>query len=330
MSKKNNNIIYLETAHIAPMRTLFEVLKDIMTDTTIEFIRQPDAKVDEKSDKKRVKKSKSESDEANTQFSGMRILTVSPEGTIIIYLRLYADKFEKFICEPSSYRICVNLVDLNKIFKSTEKDDELIMYIDRDDKQSLVISTNNKTSRKRYDYRVKLMEVGSDNIKLPPSEFDVDVTMSSLAFNKLCKDIYQFGSQLEIKCTCNTIIFSCEGKNVTPTASYTTAPDGENEDSSSGGVKIKFVNKNKDLIVQNKYELKHLNVFSKCASLSGEIKLLIKAERFPICLRYSVATLGHFVALISPVSDTQDTYEEAEGLYQSDDDEVTYKTDLTN
>lgn len=318
-TKRNNNIVYLETEHIPQLRTLFEVLKDIMPDTTIEFIRPQDDKSD-KSDKHK-KHQKLAADDSNTAFSGMRILAMSPQETIIIYLRLNAKAFTKFICVPASYSICVNLYDLNKILKSIEKDDELIMCIDKDDKQSLIISTNNHESRKRAEFKLKLMEVGNSSIKLPASEFDVEVTMSAAVFHKHCKDMYQFGSQLEVKCTNNTIIFSSDGQNVTHEVAYTTS-NGENDDDRSG-VKIKFVNKNKDLIVQNKYGLQHLNVFSKCASLSGEIKLLMKAERFPIYFKYSVATLGYFGALVSPISDKNREnldFEEAEKLYQSDNE----------
>lgn len=32
-------IVHLKTEHVGPMKTLFEVLKEILSETTIEFIR---------------------------------------------------------------------------------------------------------------------------------------------------------------------------------------------------------------------------------------------------------------------------------------------------
>lgn len=46
-------IVKIKTEHVSEMRTLFEVLKEILADTTIEFIKQNDEVDDDsKMDKK--------------------------------------------------------------------------------------------------------------------------------------------------------------------------------------------------------------------------------------------------------------------------------------
>ena len=316
-------IVKLKTEHVAQMRTLFEVLKEILADTTIEFIRQPEESEDKTSEKnKKNKKSKKGPDSETSKtapFSGMRILTVSPEKTVLICLKLHAHKFIEFVCKPKTYEIGVNLVTLNRMLKSTDKEDELEMYVDNDDKQSLVLSVNNSEIRRSTEFKLKLMDIDPSDIKLPPVEPDVMVTMDAGEFHKLCKDMAQIGQFLEIKCTNNTLIFTCDGNNSSRETKYTA-----NED----GVKIVFVNPNKQLIIQGVYELKHLNLFSKCASLSNDIQLLMKVHKYPLCITYTVATLGDFIACISPIeAQAKSTYEETEALYQSDD-EVVLKKDF--
>jgi proliferating cell nuclear antigen len=298
------------------MRTLFEVLRDIMNETPIEFIGSSDDKSDsdKKGKGKKTKISTTDGDKKSQPFSGVRILNMSPEKTVLVYLRLAAENFTKFECnsKTGSWEIGVNLLSLNKLLKSADNEDELVMYIDKDDIQSLVLSVNNSEIMKRSELKLKLMDIGPMDLKPPPIEYDVDVTMNSNDFHKLCKDMAQLSSSMEIRCTKNTIVFMCEGYASRAT-SYTA---------SNSGVKIQFSTKSQDKIAQGVYELKHLNQFSKCASLSPYVQLLMKVTKYPLCIKYSVATLGTFVACITPkeATDTKNTFEDAETLYQSDDD----------
>lgn len=319
-------IVKLKTEHVAQMRTLFEVLKEILADTTIEFIRQPEETEDKTSDdndknKKGKKRNKGpENKTSKPPFSGMRILTVSPEKTVLICLKLEAHKFIEFVCKPKTYEIGVNLVTLNRMLKSTDKEDELEMYVDNDDKQSLVLSVNNSEIRRSTEFKLKLMDIDPSDIKLPPVEPDVRITMDAGEFHKLCKDMAQIGQFLEIKCTNKTLIFTCDGNNSSRETKYIA-----NED----GVKISVDHPNKQLIIQGVYELKHLNLFSKCASLSNDIQLLMKVHKFPLCITYTVATLGDFIACISPIeAQAKSTYEETEALYQEEDDDIVLKKDF--
>lgn len=310
-----SHIVYLKTEHVRQMRTLFEVLRDIMNETPIEFIGVSDDKSDtDKKNKGKKTKTTSDGDKKIQPFSGVRILNMSPEKTVLVYLRLAAENFTKFECnsKTGSWEIGVNLLSLNKLLKSADNEDELVMYIDKDDIQSLVLSVNNSEIMKRSDLKLKLMDIGPMDLKPPPIEYDVDVTMNSNDFHKLCKDMAQLSSSMEIRCTKNTIVFMCEGYASRAT-SYTA---------SNSGVKIQFSTKSQDKIAQGVYELKHLNQFSKCASLSPYVQLLMKVTKYPLCIKYSVATLGTFVACITPkeATDTKNTFEDAETLYQSDDD----------
>lgn len=311
----SQHIVYLKTEHVRQVRTLFEVLRDIMNETPIEFIGAPVEKYG--TDKKgKSKKNKTGDGEKKSQpFSGLRILNMSPEKTVLVYLRLAAENFTKFECtsKTGTWEIGVNLISLNKLLKSADNEDELVMYIDKDDIQSLVLSVKNSEIVKHSELKLKLMDIGPMDLKPPPIEYDVDVTMNSNDFHKLCKDMAQLSSSMEIRCTKNTIVFMCEGYASRAT-SYTA---------SNNGVKIQFSTKSQDKIAQGVYELKHLNQFSKCASLSPYVQLLMKVTKYPLCIKYSVATLGTFVACITPkeATDTKNTFEDAETLYQSDDDD---------
>ena len=314
-------IVKIKTELVTPMRTLFEVLKEILADTTIEFIRQPDEVEDDKKiDKKKKKKSDGES--KATPFSGMRIMTVSPENTVLLCLKLHSQKFIEFVCKPKTCNIGVNLVALNKLLKSADKEDQLEMYIDNDDSQSLVLAVSNSEIQRNSEFKLKLMDIDPVLIKLPPVEPDVMITMDATEFHKLCKDMAQIGQFLEIKCTNSTLIFTCEGGNSSRETKYTA---------NDNGVKIIFTNSNKNLIIQGVYELKHINLFAKCATLSSDVQLLMRVQKFPLCITYTVASLGELIACITPIeAQPKNTYEGTEELYNDNenDDEIEYKNEI--
>ena len=81
----SNKIVYVRTEHVVPIKTLFEVLKDILQDTVIEFYQDPnknknkkiknDDDLDEKKSKvksKKNKKTKDETDESDEETSKVK------------------------------------------------------------------------------------------------------------------------------------------------------------------------------------------------------------------------------------------------------------------
>jgi proliferating cell nuclear antigen len=300
-------IFHIITENVSQIRTLFEVLGGILQDAVIEIIKPIDK--NDKNDKKDKKKSKKESISNTSRGGGLKILMTSGD-TILIYLKLSHDKFVKFSCEPSKYNIDINLQELNKMLKSTDKEDKLEMYVDDDEQQFLVLSVENSEIKRNTEFKLKLMDIEPSCVNLPPVEPDVMITINASEFHKLCKDMTQIGALLEIQCTSNTLIFKCEGKNSSRETTYTV-----NED----GVKIAFTCPNKQLIAQGIYELRHLNLFSKCSSLSGEVQLLMKVKSYPLCIKYTVGTLGEFIVCIAPIENKESsTYDDGDDPFKDE------------
>jgi hypothetical protein len=208
---------------------------------------------------------------------------------------------------------------LSIMFRSTGKDDELEIYIDQDETDQLVLSMSNSTIGKRTDAKLKLLDINEPSNDLDSIVPDVKITMDADEFHKVCKNMASIGPDLDIKCTNTTLILTCKGKNASYEVVYTVGATG------SGGVKIRSVSQSQtsQFLIQGIYDLKHLNLFAKYASLSSCIELNMKKERFPLCIVYQVATLGEFMACISPTDpDHQDTYASHKSLYPSDDDDA--------
>lgn len=344
-------IVYIKTEHVIPMKILFEVMKDILPDTIIEFRGDPKKKIKDnikinKKDSKGKKKDDSSDDELNDDSDDdikskkkskkkgkinekkkdedskacIKITNVDPTRSILIGMKLDAKQFQEFVCTEEKYEIGVSLIQLNKMLKTIDKEDELIMSVDSDDAQSLVISMFNNELRRETDFKLKLMDLDLNGIKIPDTIMDVIVTMGSSEFHKVCRNMGNIADYVEIKCTEKSITFSCKGECSEQQTSF---------GASDNGVKITYQSANKQLIVQGIFELSKLNIFTKCASLCADIQLFMGNDS-PLCIQYTVATLGKFLVCIVPVKQTENTFSDEDDLYQSDEDEIKMKGEFAN
>lgn len=323
-------IVKCKTEHVAQMKTLIEVLSGILDSTNITFGRASDTSTEtntEKSDKKK-KKTKAKStnehtDKKDPPFSGMRILAISPDNTVLICLKLYANKFMEYVCKPEEYNICLSLPQLYKLIKTTDKATEMELSIDSDYEHVLVMTMNNTSVMRKTENEIKLMETIPSALTPPNIEADVRITMEAQEFHRLCKNMASIGQVLEIKCTTSTLVFSCNGEVSSSKTTYTTSEDG---------IKIMYTHPNKQSIFQGMYELRHLNLFAKCTSLSTYVQLLMKLEKYPLCIQYTVAILGDFIAVISPIeqesqSFNDDAYANEQNVHLKDEYNETVNDD---
>jgi len=245
--------------------------------------------------------------------NGLRIMAVDTTKTVLINLKLDAENFTVFECKKKKFVLGVNLVYFYKLIKSLEKDDNLTLYVDHDDRNYLKIRADNPEKRKEDIFELKLLDLGTNPISVPDITFDAVITMKSDEFNKRCKEMNQIADYVEIKCLKNKVIFKCKGDNGGRTITYKT-------DDSGDSININYGGNNKDFIVQGIYELSKLVMFGKCSSLCNDIQIYMK-NSYPLVIKYTVATLGRILLCLTPIEEDttrQDGFSDDE--YYSDNE----------
>ena len=132
------------TEHTGPIKTIVEVLKEILPETNIEFKADPEMLKKKKKKNKNKKKKKanntdtdngddSENEEdiedseeednidAVDDKSCMRIVSVDTTKTVLINLKLEGKNFTKFKCKSKKELLGISLTDLSKIMKTMDK-----------------------------------------------------------------------------------------------------------------------------------------------------------------------------------------------------------------
>jgi proliferating cell nuclear antigen len=264
MDNMDNMILEIKTVQSAAFRVLTEALKEILTDANFEF------------------------DE-----SGIKIMAMDSSHTVLVHLKLSAENFEYYHCKNKRI-LGINMLNLFKLIKTMGNNDALTLYLEEGNESKLGIKIENSEKNTMTKYKLNLMDLHEDNIQIPPAVFDSVITMPSVDFQKICRDMHNLAENIEIKSLENQLIFSCIGQFASQETSIGETNTG-----------LSFVqNQNPDEIVQGIFALKHLVLFSKCTNLCNNIELYLKND-YPLILKYQVASLGSIKLCLAPKCDNE-------------------------
>jgi|LauGreDrversion4_2_1035121.scaffolds.fasta_scaffold44619_3 proliferating cell nuclear antigen len=286
----NKRILYLKTGYVIPLKTLTEVLSNVLTETTWIFTA-PDPKDPDK-------------------FAGLEIATADTSRTIFIRVQLDAKEFDPYFCKYDKLELGVSLINLYKLLKSVDKDDTMSMYVEENDRQNLIIEIENQEKKSKTFYKLKLMDLDQQPKKTAKIEYDIKITMPSTEFHKLCREMNNIAEYVDIQCTSKNIIFTCKGDCAERSTIFK---------SEEGGLNISNENKKNHNIIQGIYELKNIVLFTKCANLCNDIEIYMKND-FALTIIYTIATLGTIKIALSPVK--EENIKNISYAYSDDEDDL--------
>ena len=129
------------------------------------------------------------------------------------------------------------------------------------------------------------------DINMPETEFATRITMPSMDFQKICRDMTLLSAKtVDIKNVGSTLTFTCKG----PFASQTVTMGDSTSD-------IAIDKQKPDEIVSGTFSLPHLVLFTKCSNLSNNLEVHMKNDWF-LMIRYVIANLGDIKLCLMPCS----------------------------
>ena len=244
-------VFYARTVKASPVRNLVDAVKDILTEVNLEV-----------------------------DAAGIKIMALDGTHTILVHMRMYADRFDEFHCTQKCI-LGVDFVNLNKMVKQIKNEDSLLLFMERSNMSRLGIRIMNGEKQMVTTKYLNLMELDIEPIEIPPVQFPSMITMPSLDFQNIIKDLIQLGDKVEIKSAEKELSFRLEGGDF-----------GSQET-------VCMIAKPQKEIVQGYFLLKPLALFTKCTAMSTDIIIYLK-NNYPIIIEYSVAGLGEIKLALAP------------------------------
>lgn len=233
----------LKTIQASAIKASFEVLKDILNDVNIFF--RPE---------------------------GVVVTTLDSARSSLIDLRLQKENFEEYECEEEMIA-GVNISNVFKILKSVGSSDVLSMRIDKESREIMHVEIISDAKKQTSSFELKLLDINDNRIEVPDIKMTTVTTMPSVDFQRLCRDMANIGTEIEITREKNLLTMSCAGDFANQQTSIECVEDSP--------VKMSGM-----------YSLRYMNIFTKATSLCSSVQLMQEADNRFLILKYACASLG--------------------------------------
>lgn len=230
----------LATIQASAFKSCFEVLKDILNDVNIYF-----------------------------KSGGMYVTTLDTARTSLIDVHLPADNFEEYECNEEIVA-GINISNTFKLLKSITNSDILNISIDSKEYMNVEILSESKNTNTKF--QLKLLDINESQIEVPDIEMSTITTLPSVDFQRLCRDMSNIGTEIEITREGTLMTLKCDGDFANQETSISCSEESPR--------------------ISGLYSLRYLNIFAKGSSMCSSVQVLQEeANRFLI-LKYNVASLG--------------------------------------
>jgi proliferating cell nuclear antigen len=163
------HILEIKTVQASTFKQVIDALKEILMDVNLEF------------------------DE-----TGMKVVALDNTHVVLVHLKLEAAKFEMFHCEKKLY-VGINMLKLHLLIKTIGNNDILTLYVDRNDANRLGINIENQEKNMKTTYKLSMLDINVININIPPADFQTVITMPSVDFQKIIRDMHNLADYIEIR-----------------------------------------------------------------------------------------------------------------------------------
>ncbi|KAF7330902.1 Proliferating cell nuclear antigen [Mycena venus] len=154
---------------------------------------------------------------------GLNLQAMDNSHVALVAVHLEAAGFKRYRCDRPM-PLGVNLSSLTKVLKCAKDDDECTLKAaDEADVLNLVYEAKNSDRIAEYD--MKLMDIDSDTLGIPDTDYDAEVTMPSAEFARIVRDLSALGESVRIEVSKEGVRFASEGESAN--GSILLKKDGE-------------------------------------------------------------------------------------------------------
>lgn len=174
-------VLEIKTVQSQAFKILIEALKELLTDTCVEF-----------------------------DDTGMKVVSMDTSHCVLAHLKLDASKFEFYNCK-SKITIGINMLNFYKLIRTINSNDTLTLFIEAADINHLGIKIENGEKNSKTTYKLNLLDLDNQKISIDNAEFNTIINLPSVDFQKICRDMNNIAENVEIKNIGNQLILSCKG-----------------------------------------------------------------------------------------------------------------------
>ncbi|CAM9168560.1 unnamed protein product [Chrysoparadoxa australica] len=229
-------------------------------------------------------------DNANLDVTenGISMQAMDSSHVALCSLQLRNDGFDHFRCDRQ-LSMGLSMVNISKVLKCAGNND-IITLKSEDNPDSLTLMFESAGESRISDFELKLMDIDSDHLGIPETNYMCTVKMPSGEFMRIVRDLQVIGDTCVISCTKEGIKFAVEG------------------DLGSGKVMVRqnAAAKEEERVtihmeepVSLTFALGYLGKFTKATPLGDKVTICM-APDVPMVVEYDIETFGFVRYFLAP------------------------------
>merc|ERR1719162_1134196 len=127
----------------------------------------------------------------------------------LVSLMLRESAFADFKCDRAT-SLGMNVDSLGKVLKMCGPSDSLKLRF-QDGEDTVSFQCESGADDRITDFSLKLMQIESEHMEIPEQQYKVVVKLPSSEFQKICRDLKEFGETMQVKASKEGITFSVQG-----------------------------------------------------------------------------------------------------------------------
>jgi len=221
--------------------------------------------------------------------TGIQLQAMDNSHVSLVSVNLRADGFDKFRCDRQ-LAMGMNLGSMSKILKCAGNDDIITMKA-QDDADTVTFMFESPNQDKVSDYEMKLMNLDAEHLGIPETDYAAVIKMPSAEFQRVIRDLSQFGDSLVISVTKEGVKFSAAGDIGVGNIKIA---QNSNVDKEEESVTIEMQEP-----VSLAFACRYLNMFTKASCLSNQVCLSMSPE-VPLVVEYNIGEIGQVRYYLAP------------------------------
>merc|ERR1711881_814144 len=142
-------------------------------------------------------------------MGGISVQSMDSSHVALVALLFRESAFMEYKCDRAA-SLGMNIDALSKVFKMCGPNDSLkIRYANDADQVSF--QCESQEDDRISDFDLKLMEIESEQMEIPEQQYKVVVKLPSSEFQKICRDLKEFGETMQVSASKDGIRFSVQG-----------------------------------------------------------------------------------------------------------------------
>ncbi|CAM6097786.1 unnamed protein product [Calypogeia fissa] len=221
--------------------------------------------------------------------TGFQLQAMDSSHVALVALLLRADGFEHYRCDRN-VSMGMNLTNMSKMLKCAGNEDIITIKAD-DGGDSVTFMFESPSQDKISDFEMKLMDIDSEHLGIPETEYDAIVRMPSQEFARICRDLSTIGDTVVISVTKEGVKFTTSGDIGSANIVCRQNNNVDNKDEAT------VIDMNE--AVSLTFALRYLNSFTKATTLSNTVTLSMSKE-LPVVVEYKIAEIGYIRFYLAP------------------------------